>query len=198
MAGNSKLTSRKKLFYVLVILFLIGLYALHFFEPSSTTLPTKARITEEKAKIRYLKEKLAKLEAVAHERDSRRETIKPMTTGFWPWQGRTTANEIQSRIQRIANQAGVELSNVSTPQIRELSDHIRAIEVTINTRSKTSIKSVFRFIRDIEGNKPHLLEFNDFTIRPNKRKGPTGVTVKKCKIRAFVLSKEASEYLKGT
>jgi hypothetical protein len=192
MAGNAKLSAKYTIYGILIVV-LVGFYVLRSMD-IKLTLPTRAKVEAEKRQALRLREDIQQAALSVAENDAARLDLDNQTADFWTSNGRVPTNQVQAHIEKLARKSGLRLNKVGPPKIIEVSNHIRAIEVTIS--SSTTMKSTSAFVAAVERNTPGALEWYNCTIRPNRTKDPTGVTLAG-KIRAYVLTAEASEFLAG-
>ncbi len=190
--SNSKITGRQKGYYALIIV-LVLCYGVKFMNIDNLIIPTPKLIKEQKQKIKQLKAELTNMEKLIKKRKEKKEKLRGMVSRYWQSTDEIPTNEIQQKIERLGKKNGVILNKVGAPKIVDVSDNIRAIDITIS--STTSIKSVSDFLQNIENEHP-LLIWHNCVIRPNRTKDPTAVNISG-KIRAFIMESTVENYLTG-
>ena len=185
-----KLTKRQKL-YVAIVFLLLALNFGKFLSFNSLKIPTKGKIQDEKQKIIRLQAQLSNLKKAGNKRDEELERLASLTKDFWPSSGKAVTNKIQQKIERLGRKSGVTLKKVGAPKIAEITDNIEAIDITVS--STTKMKDLAKFLKEIENHHPKLI-WNNCVIRPNRTKSPTAVNISG-KVRAYILSKTASEFM---
>ena len=190
---------KKKAIYGVLIAILVLLYVAQFAGVKfsgfgGSGIPTEGAIENAKKKVTSLQVELAELYARERERDDKRLQLLDRTAPFWRVTGeKLPTTEVQTRIERLALRSNVKLAKVGAPKTVEVSDDIQAIEVTISTT--TSIRDFAEFAREVENHVP-MLEIHYCSIRPNRVKDPNSIIVQG-RIRAYVLSRAARDYLAG-
>ena len=190
---SSKRFSRKQKLYGVIILILAFFYGFKFVGNDRFVIPTRSRINEEKQKVQQLQAQLSNLEKSKAKSEYKKQRLSALTRGYWPFDGKALTNKIQRKIQRLGNRTGVTLKKVGAPKIIDVSDHVRAIDVTVSTT--TSIKDFSNFIREVDNHHPKLI-WHNCVVRPNHTKNPTAVNVSG-KVRAYILAESVSEYIQS-
>lgn len=190
------ITAKKRYtLYVILFMLLVGGYAYTLLDLGEVNLPTRARIREQRKNLRHQQQKLQDFIALQNTRETLREEVAQLALGYWRADSKKPpTTEIQSKIERLGNQTGVRLNRVGAPKIVEISDNLVAVEVQIS--SATSIRKFARFCRELENHRPRLV-WEYCSIRPNRQKDPTGILLSG-RVRAYVLSREASAYLRDS
>jgi hypothetical protein len=192
-----KKLSGKQLAYVLLIVVLGVGYAMTLSGNSrgrsggGFTFPTKAKIERGLTDISTLNNKKATVQVAIASDAARKAELKAKTAGFWIEGTKVPTNEIQKAVDRLGRRAGIQLARVGAPREVDLSDHIKAVDISVN--STTNIEAFARFIQEIDNSEPALF-FDNCSIRPDNVKNPKKVMVKG-KIRALVLTKETDDFL---
>lgn len=187
----------KKLAYALLLVVLVVGYAMTLSgdgsgrRGSGFTFPTKAKIERELTEISTLNNNRAKAQIAIAVQALRKAELKAKTAGFWIQGTKVPTNEIQKEVDRLGRRAGIQLARVGAPREVDVSDHIKAVDISVN--STTNIEAFARFIQEIDNSSPALF-FDNCSIRPDNVKKPKSVMVKG-KIRALVLTKETDDFL---
>ncbi len=190
--SSRKITGRQKSYYALIII-LILFYGVKFMNIDNVVIPTSKLIKEQKQKIKLLNAELTNMQKLIEKRKEKKEKLGRMVSQYWQSTDKMPTNQIQQKIERLGKKNGVTLNKVGAPKIVDVSDNIRAIDITIS--STTSIKNVSDFLQDIENERP-LLIWHNCVIRPNRTKDPTAVNISG-KVRAFIIEPTVDNYLTG-
>jgi hypothetical protein len=153
-------------------------------------LPTDGSLKKREAVLQDNINKRNELQIEQKKRLAKRAKLEKLSSGYWQSTGKIPSTEIQNRIERIGKRAGLQLQKVGNPNVDDISENIRAVDVQIHTT--TNIRDLAEFCRHIENNKPQLV-FYHCNIRTNKNM----VTVTG-KIRAYVLGRNASAFVTGS
>jgi hypothetical protein len=195
-----KKLSRKQLAYIILIVGLGVGYAMSLgggrdrSGGGGFTFPTAAKIEHELTQIATLNNNRAKAQIAIAEQIAIKAQLKARTAGFWIEGTKVPTNEIQKAVDRLGRRAGIQLARVGAPREVDLSDHVKAVDISVN--STTDIQAFAAFIQEIDNSEPALF-FENCSIRPDNVKNPKKVMVKG-KIRALVLTKETDDFLIST
>jgi hypothetical protein len=151
--------------------------------------PTEGLLKKREAVLQDSVNKRNELQIEQKKRLAKRAKLEYLASDYWQSTGKIPSSEIQSRIERIGKRAGLQLQKVGNPDVKEISDNIKAVDVQIHTT--TNIRDLAEFCRHIENNTPQLV-FHQCNIRTNKNM----VTVSG-KIRAYVLGRNATAFVSG-
>jgi hypothetical protein len=158
------------------------------------TFPTNAKIDKELTEIQTLNNNKAKAQIAIAEQALRKAELKAQTAGFWIETSKVPVNDIQKSVDNLGRRAGMQLARVGAPREVDVSDHIKAVDISVN--STTNIEAFARFVQEIDNSEPALF-FDNCSIRPDNIKNPKSIMVKG-KIRALVLTKETDDFLSKT
>lgn len=192
-----KRLSGKQLAYVLLIVVLGVGYAMTLSGNSrgrgggGFTFPTKAKIENELTQISTLNNERAKRQLMIADQALRKAELKAQTAGFWLETTKVPVNDIQKAVDRLGRRSGMQLARVGAPREVDVSDHIKAVDISVN--STTDIEAFARFVQEIDNAEPALF-FDNCSIRPDNVKNPKKIMVKG-KIRALVLTKDTNDFL---
>ena len=191
MASNKK--SVRHIMYGTIIILLVAFYLMRFVKFDNLVIPTKKLIERQNLKIKQLENELANKEKLIEKRKAKKEKLSIMTSRYWQATDKIPTNKIQQKIERLGKKNGVTLNKVGAPKIVDVSDNIRAIDITIS--STTSIKNVSDFLQDLENERP-LLTWHNCVIRPNRTKEPTAVNISG-KVRAYIIEPAVENFING-
>lgn len=178
---------------MVIILVLAVVYGVRFLNFDSFVIPTNSLIADQKQKIKQLHAEIANLEKLKEKRKEKREKIEALVRDFWFKKGKLPTNQIQNTVERLGKRSGLPLSKVGAPKPVEISENLRAVDITVS--STTSIEMLSKFLREIENHDP-VLTWDTCIIRPNRTKEPTAVNISG-KIRAYVAEEIVTDYIEG-
>ena len=190
-----KLPPRMRMWALIVGVLVVAL-ALKYANLPTDNLPLSGNIRKlEKGLVRRRKQ-LRKLKAKKQDREKILTELRTQARPLWMvGGGKTAAVEVQTEFQRLARQAQVKIATVGAPRANKVLDltHVREIEFAV--RITASMQEISRLLAEVECS-PHKFYWSSCTMRPDNKRTPQRVVLSG-KIKALVLSKEATTFLAG-
>ena len=158
-------------------------------------LPSPETIRAEEKRLRSLRKRLAQIETEAAGREREFDLLTAQARPYWQIQGRTPSVEVPAEFARLAQRAQVTPQQVGAPRTNKVLDLNDVREVEFSIRLTASMGEVSRLLTEMERS-PSQFYWRKCNIRPDNRKAPQRVILNG-RIRALVLSAEASRFLAG-
>ncbi|OPZ28791.1 MAG: hypothetical protein BWZ02_01197 [Lentisphaerae bacterium ADurb.BinA184] len=182
--------SRKVLLAVAVVMLL--LVGLRFARPLVARLPLPATLHARREALEQQQKRLAKLERRRERRDlslaALRREMEPL---IWKARGKVLASEVQNKLEQAARNAHITIRTMGTPRVRDVSEHLRGVEVSINV--KGTMREIGRFLAEVEAAQPRFTWVN-CNIRSAGPREVDTVTLSG-RIEALFLSPESERLL---
>lgn len=124
---------------------------------------------------------------------ARREKLERLADPFWRSGHRSAQARVQSEFEQLSRRAHVMIQTLGSPHIRDYSDTIEEVELTVRIRA--SMKEIARLLEEVEKADPPFF-WTLCTIRPNDPRDPSGVVLSG-KVSVLMLKAEASRLLAG-
>ncbi len=178
---------------MMIIVILCGAYITKHFTPEQLTLFPGTKIKKMHQRNQQLQTSVTNLRKEQEKKEAMRLSLTDLTADYWPANGKLPVNEMQLKIERLGQKTGVTLNTVSAPKTIDINDHVRAIDISIS--ATTTIRDIAAFLEEIDQHQPRLFWIN-CVLRPDNIKSPSAVSLSGT-VRAYLLNKEAAEYLAG-
>jgi len=178
-----------------VVLVLAVLLGLQYVSVPLEELPLPSSIAALEGKLEKRREALAKLEAHRSEGQDALAKLGEKAGPFWQIQGKDPKVEVPNEFARLARKAQVTIQQVGAPRTEKVLDltHVRAVEFSV--RLTASMREISRLMAQIERSE-RVFYWSRCNIRPDNKRAPK-TAVLNGRIRALVLSAEASKFLSG-
>ena len=117
-------------------------------------LPTASRIEDARDTLKSKQERRAELEQRHHVRERSLDRLRASAEPyFWRIGERTPTMEIQAELEKIAGNAHVGI-NTRNPRTREVSEHVRNVEIYLNLTG--TMREISRFLGEVDRSKRRL------------------------------------------
>ena len=150
----SRLTRTQKILLA-VAAGVVLLTVLRYARPLAGRLPLPGTVRDREKELVQLQKRVAKTER----RRDRQETSltalrRDMEPVVWRAHGRVFASEVQNELEKAARNAHITIRTMGTPRVREASEHLRGVEITINV--KGTMREIGRFLAEVEAARPRF------------------------------------------
>lgn len=192
MALLNKMSGRQKLEVAVAILLVVLVVVFRGNVPTDE-LPTAENIDSRVEECRKLQEDIAELRQRRQIYEDELAELRRQARPFWPAGNRAPGVQVQSELEQLARQARVTIQTISGLRESKLTENVRSVELTI--RMNAPMREVSMLLKELRKAR-HPLHWASCSIRPDNPREPKGVVLTG-KIRAFVLTAEATEFIFG-
>jgi len=183
---------------VLSMLFVIvlGILAKQVLDRMGIEYPSRQKIANLQTDIEKMSSRWRVLTLENEKAQLNRDRLESLSSHFWkPGKNNPGLKQIQRTIQKLAEDSGLSLTTVGSPQTKDINDHIVAVDLAIRS-DHTSIKTIARFASKIDHHRP-ILEWQQFKVQVNSPKNPTHIFLSKGRIRAYLLTENTMAILEN-
>jgi hypothetical protein len=158
-------------------------------------VPTRHSIEDEVSSLEERRKDLAVMRKKVEEVDEARAALRAKASPFWQIESKNAEQAVVAEFTKIARRAQVSTHRVDKPRRNKVLDLNDVFEVEFSVQVTASMREVSRLLAEIEASEQRFY-WTQCSIRPDNIRAPKNVRLIG-RLRALVLSSEASEFLSG-